>query len=273
MSQENVEVVKAFFDAYNARDSEAMDRLLHPDAKMTTLSARGGLGGHWRRGTTERYFEQLDQAWADFRIEVEHYRELGQRVVALGVARGAGMSSHVEVASDFAVVFIVMDSQILLLDTYDDWKAGLEAAGLREEAMSQQESIELVRRAYDSFNQWAAHPERRPLADTSLLHPEVEFHTYATSPEAGVYRGPDAVIEYNQRLFEQFESVRIEVQEVVPAGDRVIVTSRQHAVPRGGQTAMVVDVVEVWTIREGLLAVRQSFATRAEALEAVGLRE
>ena len=79
------------------------------------------------------------------------------------------------------------------------------------------------------------------------------------------------MIEYNQRLFEQFESVRIEVQELVPAGDRVIVTSRQHAVPRGGQTAMVVDVVEVWTIREGLLAVRQSFATRAEALEAAGL--
>ena len=136
-----------------------------------------------------------------------------------------------------------------------------------------QENVDLVRRAYDSFNQWAAHPERRPLGDTSLLHPEVEFHTYATSPEAGVYRGPDAVIEYNQRLFEQFESVRIEVQELVPAGDRVLVTSRQHAVPRGGQTAMVVDVVEVWTIRDGLLALRQSFATRGEALEAAGLAE
>jgi ketosteroid isomerase-like protein len=131
MSQ-NIDVVKAFFDAYNARDSEAMDRLLHPEAKMTTLSARGGLGGHWRQGTTERYFEQLDEAWADFRIEVEHYRELGQLVVALGVARGAGMASHVEVASDFAVVFVVKDSQILLLDTYGDWKTALEAAGLRE---------------------------------------------------------------------------------------------------------------------------------------------
>ena len=132
MSQENVEVARAFFNAYNARDSEAMDRLLHPDAKMTTLSARGGLGGEWRRGTTGRYFEQLEEAWADFRIEVEHYRDVGQRVVALGVARGAGKSSHVEVASDFAVVFVVMDAQILFLDTYDDWKAGLEAAGLRE---------------------------------------------------------------------------------------------------------------------------------------------
>jgi hypothetical protein len=71
MSQENVEVVKAFFDAYNARNSEAVDRLLHSEAEITTLSARAGLGNHWSQETTKRYFEQIDAAWTDFRIEVE----------------------------------------------------------------------------------------------------------------------------------------------------------------------------------------------------------
>jgi ketosteroid isomerase-like protein len=131
MSQENVGVFQAFFDAYNARDGEAVDRLLHPEAKITTVSARGGLGDHWSQGATKRYFEQLDEAWTDFRIEIDDYRELGERVVALGVQRGAGMSSHVEVANDFAVVFVVRNSRILLLDSYDNWKAALEAAGLR----------------------------------------------------------------------------------------------------------------------------------------------
>jgi ketosteroid isomerase-like protein len=133
MSEANVEVVKAFFDAYNARDSEAVDRLLHPEADITTLSARGGLAGDWSPGTTERYFEQLEEAWTDLRIEIEDYRELGERVVALGVARGAGMSSHIEVDSKFAVVFVVRNSQILVLDTYGDWNTALEAAGLRGE--------------------------------------------------------------------------------------------------------------------------------------------
>jgi ketosteroid isomerase-like protein len=132
MSQENVEVVKAFLDAYNARNSEAVDRLLHPEAEITTVSARGGLGDHWSLGATKRYFEQLDEAWTDFRIEIEDYRELGERVVALGVQRGSGMSSHIEVAGDFAVVFVVRNSRILVLDPYDNWKAALEAAGLRE---------------------------------------------------------------------------------------------------------------------------------------------
>jgi len=71
MPQENMKVVEAFFDAYNARNSEAMDRLLHPDAEITTISARRGLPDHWRQGTTQRYFEQLDEAWTGLRIEVD----------------------------------------------------------------------------------------------------------------------------------------------------------------------------------------------------------
>ena len=87
--------------------------------------------------------------------------------------------------------------------------------------MSQEKNVELVRRGYEAFNRWAAQPQAMTFEDAalSLLHPEVEFHTYPTSPEAGVYRGRDAVISYNQRLFEQFESTRIEVEELVPVGD------------------------------------------------------
>jgi ketosteroid isomerase-like protein len=132
MPEESMKVAVAFFDAYNARDSEAMDRLLHPDAEITTISARRGLPDHWRQGTTERYFEQLDEAWSGLRIEVEDYREVGERVIALGMLRGAGMYSHIEVVSQFATVFVIRNSQILVVDSYDNWNAGLEAAGLRE---------------------------------------------------------------------------------------------------------------------------------------------
>ena len=132
MSHENLEVAQAFFDAYNARDSEAVDRLLHPEAVITTLSTRAGMPDHWRQGTTDRYFKQLDEAWTDLRVEVHGYRELGERVVALGVLRGSGMASHVEVVRDFATVFVFRDARIAVLDTYDNWQAGLDAAGRGE---------------------------------------------------------------------------------------------------------------------------------------------
>lgn len=128
MGRDNVELAEAFFDAYNARDSEAVDRLLHPEATITTISSRRGMPDQWRQGTTQRYFEQLDEAWTALRIEVQDYRELGDRVVALGVLRGAGMASHVEVVSPFATVLLVENSRIVALDSYDNWQAGLEAA-------------------------------------------------------------------------------------------------------------------------------------------------
>jgi ketosteroid isomerase-like protein len=128
MSEENIELVRAFFDAYNARDAEAVDRLLDPDAKITTLSAREGLPAQWTRQATRRYFEQLDEAWAELRVEVKDYREFGDRVVALGVMRGAGKASHVAVNHDFATVFVVRNSQFISVDSFSDPQAAVEAA-------------------------------------------------------------------------------------------------------------------------------------------------
>ena len=83
-------------------------------------------------GTTSEYFEQLDETLADLLVDIQDYRELGDRVVALGVIRGAGKASQVEVANDFAVVLVVRNSRIVRVDTYNDRKAALEAAGLEE---------------------------------------------------------------------------------------------------------------------------------------------
>jgi ketosteroid isomerase-like protein len=132
MSQENVELAMAFFAAYNARDAGAVDRLLDRDAEITTLSGRAGLPYRWTAGATGQYFEQLDEAWADFRVEMQEYRESGERVVALGSARGAGASSRVEVTSEFAVTFVVRNSRFFRVDTCDSWTNALEAAGLPE---------------------------------------------------------------------------------------------------------------------------------------------
>jgi ketosteroid isomerase-like protein len=134
--------------------------------------------------------------------------------------------------------------------------------------------VEIVRRMVELFNRWGVHPagERNPEIPP-LLHPEIEFHTYAGVPEPGIYRGRDAVIEYHERVFGQFESVRVELEELLSVGDAVVVISRQHTVPRGSEAEIVQEVVEVITIRDRQVAERKTFPTRAEALEAAELRE
>jgi ketosteroid isomerase-like protein len=129
------------------------------------------------------------------------------------------------------------------------------------------ENMDIVRRTYEATNGGDYDTAE------SYIHPEIEFHTYGRSPEAGVYRGKEAVREYNEGLFQRFESIRFELEELVDAGDRVVVVTTQRAKPKGSQQEMNVRVAEVWTIREGLLAERRSYSTRNEALEAAGLRE
>ena len=55
-----------------------------------------------------------------------------------------------------------------------------------------QENVEIVRSVYEAV-------KRGDLETAgSLIHPDIEFHTYDRSPEAGVYRGREAVRKYNE---------------------------------------------------------------------------
>src|SRR3954451_20152576 len=108
-----------------------------------------------------------------------------------------------------------------------------------------QENVKIMRAVYEALNRGGF------ASAISYAHPEIEFHTYAQSPQAGVYRGKEAVLRYNVDLFEQFESIRFEIDELVDAGDRVVVVTTQHAVPKGGRQEMHVQVAEVWVVRDG----------------------
>jgi ketosteroid isomerase-like protein len=107
----------------------------------------------------------------------------------------------------------------------------------------------------------------------SYFHPEIEFHAYPRSPGAGVYHGKHALREYIENVWESFERVRIEVEELLDAGAQVVAVTTLHPVPKRGQQEMTLHIVEVFTIRDGLLAERRSYSTRNEALEAAGLSE
>ena len=137
-----------------------------------------------------------------------------------------------------------------------------------------QETVEIARRLFEAFNRWGVNPRgARSPEITPLLHPEIQFHTYARAPEAGVYRGREAVIAYHERVFGEFENIRVELDELLPAGDRVVIDCRQYTAPRGSEVEIVERVVQVFTIRDGMVAERKPFATRAEALKAAGLSE
>jgi ketosteroid isomerase-like protein len=71
----------------------------------------------------------------------------------------------------------------------------------------------------------------------------------------------------------EWEWSTIEAEEFIDAGEHVVVTTRYHAWPRHGGPPIDQRAAVVWTLREGKIVRQRSYSDRAEALEAVCLRE
>ena len=89
-----------------------------------------------------------------------------------------------------------------------------------------------------------------------------------------VYRGRAEAREWYEQLLEVFEEGHLEIEEITAlSDDRVLIGYTQIA--RGGASGLPGEaprLVESW-LANGMIARRQVFRTRDEALEAAGLRE
>jgi ketosteroid isomerase-like protein len=91
--------------------------------------------------------------------------------------------------------------------------------------------------------------------------------------DEGPFRGRDAMRDDIQRWASVFEELRVTVEEIIDAGDQVVVVA--HHKGRGQASGVEVDTrfYEVYTLREGKVSRVDEFTEMAEALEAVGLAE
>ena len=127
-----------------------------------------------------------------------------------------------------------------------------------------QENVDAVRRAWEAFER---HDNE---AIFPLYDPEVEVQ-YPFLDR--VYRGLPGVQEYFRDWLAVWDEFGSEVEEWIDAGDSVIAV--MHSWGRGKQSGARVEErnAHVWTLRNGKLWRLRVYATRAEALKAVGLEE
>ena len=126
------------------------------------------------------------------------------------------------------------------------------------------ENVEIVRRAFE------ASTRRDNEAALRLYDPEVEIYGLV---DGAVYRGLTSIQTYFRDWFTTWNELSYEAEEWIDAGDDVIVGL--HAEARGRQSGVPVERREwhVWTLRGSKLWRLRVYATKAEALEAVGLSE
>jgi ketosteroid isomerase-like protein len=74
-------------------------------------------------------------------------------------------------------------------------------------------------------------------------------------------------------MLDAFEDFRLEPQQVLDLGDRVIGVVRMTGHGAGSGVPVSQVVFQVYTFRAGLVVKQEDFGTLDEALEAAGLRE
>jgi len=132
MSQENVEVVRALFEAWNAGDMDAFRELHHPDAVLRMAQDWPEPGPYVGREAVMREFEQLRQTWdgRDTAEPIGDFIDVYDRVAVRHIWRGAGQGP--EAAVELATVWTVREGRILAADYFRDYGEALDTLGLRE---------------------------------------------------------------------------------------------------------------------------------------------
>jgi ketosteroid isomerase-like protein len=106
-----------------------------------------------------------------------------------------------------------------------------------------------------------------------LLAPDFALAEAGDLPDPETYSGREAFIANLAKLEESFDELRMEPVEIVDRGERIVVVVALRGRGRGGEVPVEMTFAQLWTLRDGKAVSLRDFATKAEALEAVGLSE
>ena len=132
MSQENVEVVKAFFDAWNAGDMDALRETYDPDIIVRMPEGWPEPGPYVGRDAVMRQWEQQRETWEADALElISDFIDAGDRVAVRVIWRGTGRGPESNI--ELTTVQTVRKGRTLAIDHFWDHAEALEALGLSEQ--------------------------------------------------------------------------------------------------------------------------------------------
>jgi ketosteroid isomerase-like protein len=130
-----------------------------------------------------------------------------------------------------------------------------------------QENVEVVRRSIEAFNR------RDVKAWLALYQSDAEIdYSRSRGPFKDLYRGHQELEAFWDMFWSMFEEIRLEAHGFTQAGSDVVVPNTVHFRGRDGIEVIGRNAL-VFTVENGKITCFRLFQERAEALEAVGLRE
>jgi ketosteroid isomerase-like protein len=227
VSQELVEIAERTVDAFNRRDLDAFTRLMTSDIEWFPAMERGLDRTDYRgRQGVATYWANLEDTWDELRFRAQKYRDLNDRVLALGRIEGRGSRGGVPVDAPMGIVFDFRHSEISRARSFLDHGEALKAAGLEPSC----QNVEVVRKAHEAFS----NPGRGAFDVDTLYryyadHDLVVDWSRSEGLEAGIYRGEAATRRFWSTFFDAFDRVVVEPLEYIAHGHSVVVPHELRA--------------------------------------------
>jgi ketosteroid isomerase-like protein len=128
MSEENVEIVRAAFTAYNRGDLAAMMEACDPEVEFVMLLQ----GTRHGREALRLIYEENRSIMSSYRLDPEELIDVDDKVIAVARVGGAGRVSQIALDDEIALMFTFKGGLVIRQQTFRNKQEALEAAGLRE---------------------------------------------------------------------------------------------------------------------------------------------
>ena len=132
MSQENLEIVKAAYDAFNREDWDAMLKDAAPGFEVDLSRALGPWRGVFGLDQIRRVLGEFREPWESARLEPHEFIEAGDLVVVPSTVHLKGRGG-IEVSASATSVCTIRNGAIERFTMYQDRQDALEAVGLSEQ--------------------------------------------------------------------------------------------------------------------------------------------
>jgi ketosteroid isomerase-like protein len=132
MSQENVDLLKAWIEAFNCRDGHAMARLNHPAIEWQTSAEDPDATTHRGLEAVQRYIDGYIESFPDLQIAVTECFPVGSdRVFTTSRFRGRS-ANGVPMEWLLTTVSTYEDARVVRVTEYFDRSEALAAVGLAD---------------------------------------------------------------------------------------------------------------------------------------------
>ena len=133
MSQENVEVVRKVFEAWNARDLDTLRELYLPDVIVWAVEDWPEPGPFVGQEAVIRQGEQLRQTWESVTLEpLGDFIDAGDRVAVRHIWRTLGHGPE-SANLEFTLIITMRRGRVRAFEYFRDHAEALEAVGLSEQ--------------------------------------------------------------------------------------------------------------------------------------------